>query len=242
VKRKPAIDIAASYWAAHFGVPCHLLFTEPLSIISHAGELEEYHGIFALSRNGARLISLPSEYAESLRPIVLNLSSNFSLEDLARALRPIASAVIGPAFIGYTDDISQPSHPARALTLEDATAVDSLRAACGETEWERGGSNISVNPASGVFIGDKLAALAAYEVWGGTIAHISVITHPEHRGRGFGTAAVTHLSARALAAGLLPQYRTLDGNQPSIRLAKSIGFVRYATSLAIRLHSASIHA
>jgi GNAT superfamily N-acetyltransferase len=239
VKRKPTIDIVESYWAAQFGVPRELLFTEPLSITTHAGELEDYRGVFVLSRDGAKVISLPSAYAESLRPIILKLSSNSSLEDLAPVLQPIASAVLGPAFIGYADEIPPPLHPSRALTLKDAPAVAALRAACGEIEWEHGGSNTSANPASGVFMGDQLAALSAYEVWGGTIAHISVITHPEHRGRGFGTAAVAHLSARALAAGLLPQYRTLDANQPSIRLAGSIGFVRYATSLAIRLHSAS---
>jgi GNAT superfamily N-acetyltransferase len=238
VKRKPAIDIATNYWAAHLGIPREALFSESLSIMTHAGELEGYGGVFALFRESAKVVSLPPEHAEMLRPIFSNLSADFSPKELESISLPIASTIIGPAFIGYADDVPPPAHAARALTIEDGLAAAALQTACSEIEWQHGGSDVSGRPASGVFVGSQLAALAGYEVWGGTIAHISVITHPEHRGRGFGTAAGAHLSARALAAGLLPQYRTLYANQPSIRLAGSIGFVRYATSLAIRLHSA----
>jgi predicted GNAT family acetyltransferase len=70
---------------------------------------------------------------------------------------------------------------------------------------------------------------------GGTSSHIAVITHPDFRGRGYGRSAVAHLAARALAAGLLPQYRTLVANHSSIHVAQSLGFELYATSMAVRL-------
>jgi predicted GNAT family acetyltransferase len=94
-------------------------------------------------------------------------------------------------------------------------------------------------PASGVFAGGDLVALAGYEVLGSTIAHISVITHPAFRGRGFGRSTVSHLARVALAAGLVPQYRTLESNRASIRVAESLGFVHYASSVAVRLYHAS---
>jgi hypothetical protein len=46
-----------------------------------------------------------------------------------------------------------------------------------------------------------------------------------------------HFSAQALASGLLPRYRTLDSNQPPIRIAEALGFVRYFTSVAARFES-----
>jgi len=128
-----------------------------------------------------------------------------------------------------------------ATPSDDAPAVAALRAACREDEWEHGGSDVGQHPAFGVFVDDQLAALAGYEIWGGTIAHISVITHPAHRGRGFGAAAVAHITAHALAAGMLPQYRTLDSNQPSMRIAATLGFHRYATSLAMRMEDRPFH-
>jgi hypothetical protein len=38
-----------------------------------------------------------------------------------------------------------------------------------------------------------------------------------------------------LARGLVPQYQTLDSNRPSIQVAQTLGFVRYGTSMAVRL-------
>jgi predicted GNAT family acetyltransferase len=147
--------------------------------------------------------------------------------------------VIGPAFIGYADSVAAAPQAARLLNADDTTAVAALRAACRELEWEHGGSEVGQHPAFGVFVDDQLAAFAGYEIWGGTIAHISVISHPGHRGRGFGSAAVAQLTAHALAAGLLPQYRTRDSNQPSMRIAERLGFKRYATSLAMRMENRS---
>jgi GNAT superfamily N-acetyltransferase len=233
--------IAHDYWASHLGIPSERLFSEPLSIIAHSGELTGYGGVFALFRDGAKAISLPPERAEQLRPLIMKLPADFSPGDLEKVLRPFASMVIGPAFIGYTDSIPSASQLARLLTADDTTAVAALQAACLEDEWEHGGSDAGQHPAFGVFVEDQLAALTGYEIWSGTIAHISVITHPGHRGRGFGAAAVAQITAHALSAGLLPQYRTLDSNQPSMRIAERLGFHRYATSLAMRMGERQFH-
>jgi hypothetical protein len=50
---------------------------------------------------------------------------------------------------------------------------------------------------------------------------------------------VAHLAGVASAEGLIPQYRTLDANIASIRIAESLGFEGYATSVAVRLGGAS---
>lgn len=55
--------IAHDYWASHLGIPGERLFSEPLSIIAHSGELTGYGGVFGLFRDGAKVISLPPERA-----------------------------------------------------------------------------------------------------------------------------------------------------------------------------------
>ena len=92
-------------------------------------------------------------------------------------------------------------------------------------------------PCSGVFVDDDLVALAGYKTWPCDIAHIHVVAHPEFRGRGFGRAVVAHIAGVALDSGLTPQYRTLESNRPSIRVAESLGFVHFASSVAVRLPS-----
>jgi len=79
-------------------------------------------------------------------------------------------------------------------------------------------------------------ALAGYECWE-KIAHISIVTAPEGRNRRFGGAAVSLAAKHALAADLVPQYRTLKGNEPSMRLAKRLGFEAYGVSTYVRISS-----
>jgi hypothetical protein len=79
---------------------------------------------------------------------------------------------------------------------------------------------VGEHSCSGVFIDSEIAALAGYEVWGVTIAHISVIMPPAFRRRGFGRSAVAHVIRAVLTAGLVPQYRALQSNRASIRIAE----------------------
>jgi ribosomal protein S18 acetylase RimI-like enzyme len=149
----------------------------------------------------------------------------------ASAPGPVSAGVVGPALIGYAAAVSR---PARAIEPGDAAALHALQASCAAAEWEHGGGSID-RPSSGVFAAGRLVAVASYEVWGGVIAHLSIVTHPGYRNRAFGRSAVAHLAERAIAAGLLPQYRTLESNGASVRVAEALGFCRYATSMAVRL-------
>jgi GNAT superfamily N-acetyltransferase len=222
------------YWASHFGIRSDDLFSEALRVITHGGELQGYTGAYALFRDKAAVVSLPSDRAGMLRPLIANAAAGFSPLQFAEILKPFAATVIGPAFIGYAESGPAPIHPARALGAADAEAAHTMRAACSAIEWEHGGSDVREQPASGVFLGESLVALAGYEIWGSTIAHISIVTHPAHRGHGYGRAAVAHLTSRALTDGLVPQYRTLDSNRASLRIAMQLGFARFASSIAIR--------
>jgi GNAT superfamily N-acetyltransferase len=229
--------IADRYWADHLGCLPGELFSVPFRVVTHGEELLGYRGVQLLFRDGKATASVPPDRESELRGRLAGLENGFSPEAFAAALSPVAALVLGPAYLGYTTDLRGTDAPARILGPGDAVAVETLRHACGEEEWDHGGSSLEV-PCSGVFHDGQLAALAGYETWGGTIAHLCIVTRPAFRGRGFGRAAVAHLARRALAAGLLPQYRTLDANTPSIRIAEALGFQRYATSMAVRLAEA----
>jgi RimJ/RimL family protein N-acetyltransferase len=61
------------------------------------------------------------------------------------------------------------------------------------------------------------------------------VTHPGDRGRGYGKAVVSAMSAHGLATGGVLQYRTLQANLPSVGIAQALGFQRFALTLAVRL-------
>ncbi len=90
----------------------------------------------------------------------------------------------------------------------------------------------------GAFAGGGLAVVAGYEVWGDQIAHLAIVTHPAHRGRGLGAAAFAFAARAALDAGLIAQHRALLSNTHSMSIARRLGFVPYSVSLAVRLRDA----
>lgn len=231
------ISKATSFWASHLGCSTEAIFAQPLHIIPHGADLGDYDGIFALFRGDAATISFPPDCLESLRHLLP--PPPLTPAHFADAFSSSGFTVIGPAYVGYAEVVCPPVHPARSLTCRDVSAAGALRAACDEMEWEHGGSLVGEHPSSGVFVGSELVALAGYEVWRGTIAHISVIAHPGFRGRGFGRSTVAHIARAALTAGLVPQYRTLQSNRASIGIAASLGFFHYATSVAVRLNRAA---
>lgn len=233
------IERVDGYWVADLGCPRERLRLQHPVVLSHADD--RYAGIFTLLIGEAPIISLPGH----LYPVLRATAEHWAAADvldvafLRTWLGERVERIIGPAFLGYADRATfRPIEPNIACLLgaSDHQSVATLRAACDAVEWEHGGSGLGPHPAVGVYVGRELVALAGYQVWGGELAHIAIITHPHHRGHGYAGAAVSKLTEIVLAQGLVPQYQTLDSNRPSIQVAQKLGFVRYGTSMAVRLH------
>jgi GNAT superfamily N-acetyltransferase len=237
------LDAADGYWAGFLGVPrTRLRPPRPLAV-PHAG-LGDYRGMYAQAFGAAPVVSLPMEMLERFGPAAAQAAGGGLMDD--DRWRTVFGArvdrVIGPAVIAYADAgtfRSVSTHPGvRLLTDADRPALDALRDAVSAEEWEHSGSpGLDAMRLAGAIADGNLAAIAGYAVWGGRLAHLSVVTHPAHRGRGLGAATVALAIETALAAGLVPQYRTLASNAPSLGIARRLGFVGYATSLAVRLHA-----
>lgn len=231
---KQALSVADRYWADQFGCWPPLPFAEPFLVHTQRNETTRPPTVHALFRGGSVMISIPPGEAAGLQIPLTTLRSKPTADTFAAVFQPVSSAILGPALIHYSETIPAPAHSARALGPEDAETIIAFRDACDPVDWESGGSLVD-HSCSAVFVGSELVALAGYTIWGAALAHISVLTRRGFRDRGYGRAAVAHVAKRALNAGLLPQYRTLESNRPSLRVAESLGFSYYATSLAARL-------
>ena len=231
-----AID---SYWATSFGCPIEAL-RPPRALVLPHGPGERFNGLYAMTFGGSPIVSVPQGAFGGLRSSLASWTAE-TIRDPAGAtdsVGALAGSSIGPAWVGYADDATLRSPPldvrARILSRDDAAGVDALRDSCTPLEWEHGGSALGHDITTGSFANGTLAALAGYETWGGRIAHIAVVAHPAHRSQGHARAAVALVARLARGHGLVLQYRTLEANTPSRRIADSLGFVHYATSLAIR--------
>jgi GNAT superfamily N-acetyltransferase len=212
------------------------LWSNPARLLPHGGDFKDYHGVMAMDVMSGSVVSVPQALQAVLGPVLLESGSTPTIN--ATRLSPdLISDVIGPVFVGYAEVVTGiPRHPVQLLGAKDTAHISALEAACDATEWDHGGSVLGEAAVMcGVFSGGTLAALAGYEVWDTTVAHISIITHPEHRGQGYGHSAVAFLAKHAAWKKLLPQYRTMQANVPSMAIAQSLGFEHFATSVAVRL-------
>lgn len=228
-----------AYWADFFGCPTRLLDQPGIYVLPHA-ELADYAGVYCFCRGTSALISVPPAEVDAWEARLVELPPATLLDAgaLSSILGLAPNRLIGPAPLAYADAATLrplPTAGTRLLTGADELALLALQAACSTEEWEHGGSAFGLLPLAGRFVRDELIALAGYERWGTQIAHIAVVTHPAHRGQGYGAEAVSLLAETVLARGMLAQYRTLRANQPALRLGASLGFEPYAETMAVRL-------
>ncbi|HEY0602028.1 MAG TPA: GNAT family N-acetyltransferase [Herpetosiphonaceae bacterium] len=227
------------YWATFFGCDPAIFAAPETAIVPHAG-LGDYHGVFVFRRRETLIISVPPARLERDR-MALGAFPATLLDDLPTIQAQIAAPierVVGPAFVGYADaGTFRPASEVgtRLLTADDRDRFERFRQACAALEWEHGGSELGEQPIAGCFVGAEIVAASGFELWGERIAHIAVVTHPAHRGRGYGARVVSAIAAVALERGLIAQYRTLMSNAPSMRIGAALGFVPYGESLALRL-------
>ncbi|HYF65966.1 MAG TPA: GNAT family N-acetyltransferase [Herpetosiphonaceae bacterium] len=232
------LDAIDRYWAGFFGCAPPHFAGETLLVLPHVG-LGEYSGVWLFMRDASGVISAPPAYCECIAAAIGTRQPREIWEQdlLALALRAEVERVVGPAYVGYADagTLAAPAGGARLLADGDEPALVALRQACAGLDWKHGGSEPGAQPLAGAFVGASLVALAGYELWGAEIAHIAVVTRPGYRGQGYGAAVVSLLAAHAVQLGLIPQYRTLLANGPSLRVAARLGFQPYAETLALRL-------
>lgn len=227
------------YWAGFFGCAPAIFAAPGTTVVPHAG-IGDYHGLFLFRRRETLIISVPAARLERDRQ-ALGAFPPTLLDDLPALKAQIAAPierVVGPAFVGYADAATLRAEAVadtRLLTANDRDRFERLRQACSALEWDHGGSNPGEQPVVGYFLGDEIVAASGLELWGDRIAHIAVVTHPAHRGLGYGGKVVGAIAVVALERGLIPQYRTLMSNTPSIKIGAALGFLPYAETLAVRL-------
>ena len=145
--------------------------------------------------------------------------------------------MLGPQFVGYCNESTfAPVHAgSTAVEALDSASLTPLRAATPVEEWDRSGVRTdAADPTFAVVRDERPVAAAQYAVGHGT-AGIEVVSHPDHRGEGHATLAVSAATAHALDAGLVPEYRTLREWSSSVALAERLGFERVGWSLLVEL-------
>lgn len=218
------------YWADRLGVPSRAFDEAEVTI----GTAEE-GGIQVFSRDETVVVGVPPELQDSAGAEIEHLATvdtgdRDEVHEWFSRFDEIEQ-VLGPTFYGYADreSVSPVTAAARVLTAADRSAYQAFRQGVPDTEWDAGGMQFTPGETVGLFVDEELVAAAGFEVWDGLLAHLAVVTHPAHRGQGYGQVVVSRATEQAFTDGYLPQYRTSDAWPWSVALAKNLGFHRFAT-------------
>jgi hypothetical protein len=192
-------------------------------------------GIVALG--GSAIVTVPSE--AMVEPVIraFERGSPESLTDpeALRAILPVKE-VLGPANLGYvspdtflpaaSDTVTEqlaPGHPDLRALLASVSLEDAEESGIGEI----------TAPAVVAREGAKVVAAAGYQMWPAETAHMCVLTDTAARDRGLAQRVASAAVARALADGLLPQWRARP--PASRRVAQALGFRELGTQLSAYL-------
>jgi GNAT superfamily N-acetyltransferase len=235
-----SLQAVVAFWAAHLGCSAVQLAQPSTSVVRNGPDLASYRGATVLFRLPACVLAVPDDWYEPVASSVGHRppSEVFDVILLRQVFGAAVDQVIGPAWLGYADASDfrpAPTMGARLLTDQDLPELRRLATACGPTAWEHSGIDPARPPVFGCFADDVLAAAGMLAPWGDRLLQVGIVTHPGYRGRGYGKAVVSAMTAHGLAAGGVVQFRTLQANLPSVGIARVLGFQRFAQTLAIRL-------
>ena len=217
------------------------LWRSGIVVTSHAERLSGYDGVFLFKRGQACRISAPPSLVESLRRSLeaLDVDEVFNRSTFVHLLGSRVDAIIGPNWYGYVDSLrfrSQPGGDCRRISECDASALMTLRASCGETEWAEAAFNLESPAMFGCFdqVGELVAA-SNLTGWRTATDLVGVVTRPRRRGRGYGAAVASMATAAALEDTAVVAWRARGTNTASIHIALRLGFEHYGENLAVRI-------
>jgi GNAT superfamily N-acetyltransferase len=132
------------------------------------------------------------------------------------------------------------AEPASALDVRfvganEKAAVDQFCRVCGPDGWATAGLDDVKHYLAAYFQDTSIVAMAGYRPWSDIAGDPCVLTHPEFRGRGYGTDVVSAVVTQALRNGKLLLYQTLETNRGAVHMALKLGYEQYARHVAVRL-------
>lgn len=193
-----------------------------------------------LRRGDSLVVGAPATVRDALAASRESLRDDSSATAVERVLADHGigvDAVRGPYFLGYVDQstFAPVDSDARLLVGADEPAFERLCERVPDDEWAHASPTFRLGRTAGLFRDGDLVAVA-------TLTHspfpdVGVVVAPEHRGRGYGRAVVSKITATAFDADadVIVRYRTRESAAASVALAEAVGYERWARSTVLVL-------
>lgn len=157
--------------------------------------------------------------------------------DVVLSRLPPATATLGPAELFYPPDDFIPAAAGdddahhRSMTPDELSHF--VETAKGADLEESGIAHIESPAFVSRTTDGAVASACGYRRWPNGVAHLSVLTHAQHRRLAHARSAAAAAIAHAVSEGLLPQWRARP--LASQRLAVALGLTHMGTQLSVQL-------
>lgn len=234
-----AVGRIDAHWSRFLGVPTSALQAPGIVVTPHAS-LHGFHGVWFFVRGRSAVVSAPPERVVQLERSLIRAVAQDLLSATAprRIVGRDVEEVVGPSYQGWLS--AGKFHPTtstgiRRLSGANTEAIQRFRTSCPGEDWDHGGIDLAVTPVWAVLQRSEIVSLGQLRPHVGGSVDPCLVTHPDHRGRGYGLRLVSAMAENALAQKRLVLYQTLLANTPALSLARRLGFEQYATLVAVRL-------
>jgi GNAT superfamily N-acetyltransferase len=215
---------ARSTWCALAGVDDF----EPLQVVVRPeGALRRAGWVGIVRFEDTLTVLVPDERsAEIMRAAFVDVSP---CDAVTTVFLPPHVDTLGPADVFFAVDPMDADDLETGTLTDIAWLLDALRSdELAETGIADATSSLSIVRVDGAPV-----AACAWHEWPHGIAHLGVLTHPDHRGRGHAQRVGRATVRRAQDAGLVPQWRArVDASK---EVARRIGLAHLATQLSVQL-------
>lgn len=223
------------FWARELGCEPSDLRTGKLRLVPSGHR----HIQVFVTLDGAVLIGLPSRITpvknatleQLLDPEFWAAQLNISLQRLA---------FYGPSSLSYVlrrHFQPQPHSFVKQLRRQDAAELGRFGRILHAREpeifhsWSIGGRETTNCKLSGAYVNGKIVSVAGIRPVYGQMYEVGVNTLPRHRQRGWGTAVASAATWGGLTSGKIVQWSAPLNNDPSMHIARRLGYLPYAHQL-----------
>lgn len=222
-------------WERLLGLCEEQLFAE-CTVTLH-GRLGDYPGVFVVERDGAVHVTAPSWLLDQTTEAVDGRSAD---ELLSAAWWEGALGctyeVRGPAVHHYLDHAVQlpPRHGGAVARMAALDDIAPLRETIADHVWEESGFDDDPDVVFVLETADGIVAASNLSLFDDMPADVGVLTHPDHRDRGHGTAVAAVATDLSVELNRLARWVARIDNGPSMTLAQRLGFEPWCRQLAVR--------
>lgn len=233
---------ANQYWSKTFGLSVGKFLEPGTKIVPHAGRLSGPKA-WIFTHGESCLLSVP----QKILTIIQERSSRIPIDqihdeaNLQAVFGDLIDSTIGPSYQGYLErDGFRPFDDphVRRITFEEKVKLHELKESCSPEDWAESGISIDDPVLFGYFLEDRVVAAGGFIPWSKDAANPALITHPNHRGKGFGKAVASAVIEHILDQGKVVLYQTLMSNTSAVRIAEDIGCTMFGMMTLVRLKQA----